>query len=381
MEALELHFRLSASILKLLQAAESNLDHDLLFNLLVEAATGPFAKGEEKSMPSLPRSNEKEKPPTMMEEEFNCSSVCIGNVLSSSPASAATPGVTSPPYVATPFDHDYAKRKTLRRQQWQKQRHEEQQADASPGFDHEYCLPRSPIWLASFNERSQDSEVVLLSDSNSTQDAFKDPASSQDTSHRAASVKASASSSESTTLMKDRQPTSEDTALHRDQTGIQTEEKVIQEKVVSMVVEVPDGSTPKVSADPCPLPLTPTVTPPKPASSQQGTSQTTPSESKKKPEPPAEVIEVPKALPVERADQKRMLVEMCVRALFLCLSRFPQHYKSLYRLAYFYTNSKTHQNLQWARDVLLGCSVPWQQLKHMPAQGLFCERNKTNLFN
>lgn len=39
------------------------------------------------------------------------------------------------------------------------------------------------------------------------------------------------------------------------------------------------------------------------------------------------------------------------------------------------------QNLQWARDVLLGSSVPWQQLKHMPAQGLFCERNKTNLFN
>lgn len=40
-----------------------------------------------------------------------------------------------------------------------------------------------------------------------------------------------------------------------------------------------------------------------------------------------------------------------------------------------------HQNLQWARDVLLGSSVQWQQLKHMPAQGLFCERNKTNLFN
>lgn len=39
------------------------------------------------------------------------------------------------------------------------------------------------------------------------------------------------------------------------------------------------------------------------------------------------------------------------------------------------------QNLQWARDVLLGSSVSWQQLKHMPAQGLFCERNKTNLFN
>lgn len=43
--------------------------------------------------------------------------------------------------------------------------------------------------------------------------------------------------------------------------------------------------------------------------------------------------------------------------------------------------SLSPQNLQWARDVLLGSGVPWQQLKHMPAQGLFCERNKTNLFN
>lgn len=31
--------------------------------------------------------------------------------------------------------------------------------------------------------------------------------------------------------------------------------------------------------------------------------------------------------------------------------------------------------------MLLGSSLPWQQLRHMPAQGLFCERNKTNFFN
>uniref|UniRef100_A0A3Q3AJW2 Calcineurin-binding protein cabin-1 n=1 Tax=Kryptolebias marmoratus TaxID=37003 RepID=A0A3Q3AJW2_KRYMA len=342
MEALELHFRLSATILKLLECRESDLDHELLFNLLVEAATGPFARGEEKSMPSM------EKPSSMMEEDFNCSSVCIGNVLGSSLPSAATPGLTSPPYVATPFDHDYAKRKTLRRQQWQQQWHEEQQADGTV-----------PV----LDTRSQDSEVVLLSDSNSTQDAFTDPASSQDTSHKPASVKASPSSSESTTP---------------------TEGKVIQEKVETMMVVVvvdSEAPVPKVSADPCLNPLAVPATPPKPAPSQQAAAQTPVSENKKKPEPPAEVIEVPKALPAERADQRRMLVEMCVRALFLCLSRFPQHYKSLYRLAYFYSNSKTHQNLQWARDVLLGSSVPWQQLKHMPAQGLFCERNKTNLFN
>lgn len=55
----QLHFRLSATILKLLEANESDLDHELLFSLLVEAATGPFARGEEKSVPSMPRSLEK----------------------------------------------------------------------------------------------------------------------------------------------------------------------------------------------------------------------------------------------------------------------------------------------------------------------------------
>lgn len=57
----------------------------------------------------------------------------------------------------------------------------------------------------------------------------------------------------------------------------------------------------------------------------------------------------------------------------LCVCLF---FSSVYLFIYF-----PPQNLQWARDVLLGSSVPWQQLKHMPAQGLFCERNKTNLFN
>ncbi|XP_036954497.1 calcineurin-binding protein cabin-1 isoform X5 [Acanthopagrus latus] len=343
MEALELHFRLSATILKLLEANEPDLEHEPLFTLLVEAATGPFARGEEKSMPSMPRSHEKEKPPSMMDEDFTCSSVCVGNTHSSSLPSAATP--------------------------------------ASPGFDHDYCLPRSSMWLASLNERSQDSEVVMLSDSNSTQDAFTDPASSQDSNHKPASVKASSSSSESTTPVKDGQLVSEDTVCHGEHSGIQTDEKVIQEVIESVVVTLPEASAPKVSVDTCPHPLPVPTTPPKPASSQQTAPQTPASEGKKKPEPPAEVIEVPKALPAERGEQRRMLLDMCVRALFLCLGRFPQHYKSLYRLAFFYSNSKTHQNLQWARDVLLGSSVPWQQLKHMPAQGLFCERNKTNLFN
>lgn len=109
-----------------------------------------------------------------------------------------------------------------------------------------------------------------------------------------------------------------------------------------VVVTLPEP--PKVPVDPCPQPLPVPTTPPKlPGPSVQAAPQTPASEGKKKPEPPAEVVEVPKALPADRGEQRRMLVEMCVRALFLCLSRFPQHYKSLYRLAFFYTNSKTHQ--------------------------------------
>nr|XP_006814139.1 PREDICTED: calcineurin-binding protein cabin-1-like [Saccoglossus kowalevskii] len=66
----------------------------------------------------------------------------------------------------------------------------------------------------------------------------------------------------------------------------------------------------------------------------------------------------------------------------LCLTRFPQHYKSLYRLSRFYLYAETHKNIQWSRDLLMGTSyLPWYQYKHMPAQGLFAERNKSNFFN
>lgn len=109
-----------------------------------------------------------------------------------------------------------------------------------------------------------------------------------------------------------------------------------------VVVTLPE--TPKLPVDPCPqlLPV-PATLPKLPGPPLQAPPPTPASEGKKKAEPPAEVVEVPKALPADRGEQRRMLVEMCVRVLFLCLSRFPQHYKSLYRLAFFYTSSKTHQ--------------------------------------
>lgn len=104
-------------------------------------------------------------------------------------------------------------------------------------------------------------------------------------------------------------------------------------------------------------------------------------DGKKRSDPLAEPVAFPQGLPAGAEEQRQFLTEQCISSFCLCLSRFPQHYKSLYRLAFLYTYSKTHRNLQWARDVLLGSSIPWQQLQHMPAQGLFCERNKTNFFN
>lgn len=75
------------------------------------------------------------------------------------------------------------------------------------------------------------------------------------------------------------------------------------------------------------------------------------------------------------------LVQICVEAMKQCLHRFPQHYKSLFRLAFYYSHSKKSRNLNYSRDYLIGPSLPWQQTSHMPCQGLFSERKNTNFFN
>ncbi|XP_039628033.1 calcineurin-binding protein cabin-1 isoform X4 [Polypterus senegalus] len=316
MEALELHFRLSASVLKLLEngQAEQELDHEMLFSILKDASEGPFARGEEKN---TPKASEKEKPLSGNDDDSH-----------SSTGTPLGPGTSLP--------------------------------STGP-------------------ERSQDSMAVMLSDSNSTQDLFTDPTSSQDSNHKKHSVKDSMSSSENATSAKDSQERagrlegrSECTTVIA-LTPLQTDILEVLDAMSLSLVEVTDH---KVSTDPPPpaVPVTPTKL--------SAANPTTPSsEVRKKLDLIDDSCDVPQCLPTDRAEQKQVLTDMCIRALSLCLSRFPQHYKSLYRLAYLYTKSKTHKNLHWARDVLLGSSVPWQQLKHMPAQGLFCERNKTNLFN
>ena len=43
------------------------------------------------------------------------------------------------------------------------------------------------------------------------------------------------------------------------------------------------------------------------------------------------------------ANERSVLIEGCIGALSLCLSRFPQHYKSLYRLAKAYFILDSHK--------------------------------------
>uniref|UniRef100_A0A803Y3J9 Calcineurin binding protein 1 n=1 Tax=Meleagris gallopavo TaxID=9103 RepID=A0A803Y3J9_MELGA len=309
MEALEVYFRLHASILKLVGKPDSGVDAEILLSFMKEASEGPFARGEEKN---TPKATEKEKA-CMVDEDSHSSAGTVPGPGTSLPSSSG-PGLTSPPYTATPVDHDYVK-----------------------------C--KKPCQQATPDERSQDSTAAVLSDSSSTQDMFNEPASSQD------SLRKSYTEKRITTAF----------------TG--KSEELLESSESYHAVE-PAGQ--KVLVDPQPASGNPSKTAIPPPSQWDW---------KKKAETCGDGSEFPQGLPADLEEQRKFLTEQCVASFCLCLSRFPQHYKSLYRLAYLYTYSKTHKNLQWARDVLLGSGVPWQQLKHMPAQGLFCERNKTNFFN
>lgn len=66
-------------------------------------------------------------------------------------------------------------------------------------------------------------------------------------------------------------------------------------------------------------------------------------DGKKRSDPLAEPVAFPQGLPAGAEEQRQFLTEQCISSFCLCLSRFPQHYKSLYRLAFLYTYSKTHR--------------------------------------
>ncbi|XP_040433641.1 calcineurin-binding protein cabin-1 isoform X6 [Cygnus olor] len=298
MEALEVYFRLHASILKLVGKPDSGVDAEILVSFMKEASEGPFARGEEKN---TPKAAEKEKA-CMIDEDSHSS------------------------------------------------------AGTVPG-------PGTSLPSSSGPERSQDSTAAVLSDSSSTQDMFNEPASSQDSLRKTYTEKRI-----STACADALMPSKETLGSTEEKMAGKSEE--LLESSESYHPAEPTGQ--KILLDPQPASGNPTKA-----------AVLLPSQwdCKKKAEPCGDSSEFPQGLPADLEEQRKFLTEQCIASFCLCLSRFPQHYKSLYRLAYLYTYSKTHKNLQWARDVLLGSSVPWQQLKHMPAQGLFCERNKTNFFN
>ncbi|XP_047417574.1 calcineurin-binding protein cabin-1 isoform X1 [Sciurus carolinensis] len=324
MEALEVYFRLHASILKLLGKPDSGVGAEVLVNFMKEAAEGPFARGEEKN---TPKASEKEKA-CLVDEDSHSSAGTLPGPGASLPSSG--PGLTSPPYTATPIDHDYVK-----------------------------C--KKPHQQATPDDRSQDSTAVALSDSSSTQDFFNEPTSSLEGSRKPYAEK------RLPMLNAQTGPTGKDLQGATDERG-----KIEESLESTEGFRAAEHGVQKPAADPLASVCIPVKTP-----------VSTPAlwDGKKRSEPPGEPVTFPQGLPADAEEQRQFLTEQCIASFRLCLSRFPQHYKSLYRLAFLYTYSKTHRNLQWARDVLLGSSIPWQQLQHMPAQGLFCERNKTNFFN
>ncbi|XP_053061886.1 calcineurin-binding protein cabin-1 isoform X3 [Acinonyx jubatus] len=325
MEALEVYFRLHASILKLLGKPDSGVSAEVLVNFMKEAAEGPFARGEEKN---TPKASEKEKA-CLVDEDSHSSAGTLPGPGASLPSSSG-PGLTSPPYTATPIDHDYVK-----------------------------C--KKPHQQATPDERSQDSTAVALSDSSSTQDFFNEPASSLEGSRKLYVEK------------KLPVPSSQVGPTGKDLQGPTEERGKTEESLESTEgFRATEQGSQKPAADP---PASACIAAKPPASAPALW------DGRKRADTLGEPAAFPQGLPAGAEEQRQFLTEQCIASFRLCLSRFPQHYKSLYRLAFLYTYSKTHRNLQWARDVLLGSGIPWQQLQHMPAQGLFCERNKTNFFN
>lgn len=66
---------------------------------------------------------------------------------------------------------------------------------------------------------------------------------------------------------------------------------------------------------------------------------------------------------------RALLTDRCIAALEECVRRFPEHYKSYYRLANHYFRSKKYKNIEKARKYLLEDG------------GLFADRKASNFFS
>lgn len=63
------------------------------------------------------------------------------------------------------------------------------------------------------------------------------------------------------------------------------------------------------------------------------------------------------------------IITRCIQALEECVRRFPEHYKSLYRMAHFYFRSKYSRDVAKVHKLLLN------------EGGLFADRKPANFFN
>ncbi|EAT36703.1 AAEL011236-PA, partial [Aedes aegypti] len=69
----------------------------------------------------------------------------------------------------------------------------------------------------------------------------------------------------------------------------------------------------------------------------------------------------------------------CIRNLEECVIRFPEHYKSIYRLAYHYLNAPGEtKSLERCNQLLLGS---YKAALGNHVAGLFTERRSNNFFN
>lgn len=74
------------------------------------------------------------------------------------------------------------------------------------------------------------------------------------------------------------------------------------------------------------------------------------------------------------------LIAHCLAGLEQCLLRFPEHYKSLYRMAHFFYYNKIAKNSTTCRQLLLE-TYSCQFYQSQKIQGLFTDRKSTNFFN
>ncbi|CAB3375984.1 Hypothetical predicted protein [Cloeon dipterum] len=107
------------------------------------------------------------------------------------------------------------------------------------------------------------------------------------------------------------------------------------------------------------------------SSSDDSSSSSSEDGKEEKVVPPPKVVEEP----FDPKKDHSELADMCLEALEDCAVRFPEHYKSTYRLAHYFFKSKLRKNTEKCKSFLLG---PHTNSK---LHGLFQDRKPSNFFN